>query len=630
MKYSFTQKIRYRFDNFMTRGTAVLIVGLFVAITLIVLFVTSLVTLFSIQAPDSGDISFIELFWQGFLRTLDPGTMGDDSGWGFRLMMLLVTLAGIIIFSTLIGVINSGLAQQLENLRKGKSLVVEKNHTIILGWSNKVFTIICELIEANANQPDGCVVVLADKDKIAMEDAIRHHISCTGNTRVVCRSGKPVLMNDLKIVNPDASKAIIVLAQNHPNSDAEVIKTVLAVTNNPKRHAGKYHIVAEINDANNASVCKMVGKDEVEVVLSSDIISKITAQTCRQSGLSMVYMGLLVYEGDELYFQEQPELVGKTYREALMAYETSSLIGLLKNDASVLINPDMDTIIEKNDQVLCISEDDDTVIVNGNPSPVDEALFSEMDEDMLTPEKTLVLGWNKRGQSIIKELDAYVKYGSTIDIVANIQGIQNRATIELSNLQNCSFNVYENDTTRSEVLESLALESYQNIIILSYSGIMQADDCDSATLITLLHLRDIADRRKLDLPVVSEMLIDENRMLAEVTKADDFIVSEKVISLLLAQISEQKKLSDVFTDIFQPDGSEIYLKPVQQYVKTGIEVDFYTVLASAIRHGHTAIGYRTMQHKYDLLKNYGIVINPKKSQKIRFSPDDKIIVLALD
>ena len=42
------------------------------------------------------------------------------------------------------------------------------------------------------------------------------------------------------------------------------------------------------------------------------------------------------------------------------------------------------------------------------------------------------------------------------------------------------------------------------------------------------------------------MLDDQNRQLAEFTKADGFIVSDRLISLLLAQISENSALTDVF------------------------------------------------------------------------------------
>ena len=65
------------------------------------------------------------------------------------------------------------------------------------------------------------------------------------------------------------------------------------------------------------------------------------------------------------------------------------------------------------------------------------------------------------------------------------------------------------------------------------------------------------------------MLDVRNRELAEVTRADDFIVSDQLISLMLTQISENRELDAVFADLFDPDGSEIYLKPAGDYVEPG-------------------------------------------------------------
>jgi len=60
----------------------------------------------------------------------------------------------------------------------------------------------------------------------------------------------------------------------------------------------------------------------------------------------------------------------------------------------------------------------------------------------------------------------------------------------------------------------------------------------------------------------------------------------------------------------------------------GKPVDFYTIMESASLKTETAIGYRIVEHKYNSGKNYGIKINPKKSDKITFTEGDKIVVLS--
>ena len=124
------------------------------------------------------------------------------------------------------------------------------------------------------------------------------------------------------------------------------------------------------------------------------------------------------------------------------------------------------------------------------------------------------------------------------------------------------------------------------------------------------------------------MLDLRNRELAEATQVDDFIVSEHLVSLMMAQLSENAELFDVFTDIFDPEGAEIYLKPVDDYVTTGQPVNFYTVTEAARRRGETVLGYRIESESNDSTKAYGVHTNPKKSQKVTFAPKDKVIVIA--
>jgi hypothetical protein len=126
------------------------------------------------------------------------------------------------------------------------------------------------------------------------------------------------------------------------------------------------------------------------------------------------------------------------------------------------------------------------------------------------------------------------------------------------------------------------------------------------------------------------MLDIKNRELAQVTRADDFVVSDNLVSLMLSQISENPELSLVFQDLFDPEGSEIYLKPAEEYVQTGRPLNFYTVVEAARRRNQIAIGYRLQSEAYDSNKSYGVRINPPKSLLTTYAKGDRIIVLAED
>jgi hypothetical protein len=141
-------------------------------------------------------------------------------------------------------------------------------------------------------------------------------------------------------------------------------------------------------------------------------------------------------------------------------------------------------------------------------------------------------------------------------------------------------------------------------------------------------MRNIAEKDATPFSIVSEMLDLRNRELAEVANVDDFIVSDQLISLMMSQLSENGDLYDVFTDLFDPEGSEIYLKPAADYIEPGQPVNFYTVMEAARRRGEVAIGYRIASELHDAGKSYGVRTNPRKSAEITFTREDKIIVLA--
>lgn len=623
-------RLRYRFDEYMSRGTGALLAGLFLASAVLVLSVAAFVVLTGQAPSDDGGSSpgFLGVAWMGLLRTLDTGTMGGDQGTPlFLLSMLVVTLGGVFTVSTLIGILNNGLEERLSRLRKGRSQVVESGHTVILGWSSHIFTLISELVAANANQARSCIVVLADRDKVEMEDVIREHLGTTGRTRIVCRTGSPIDSADLAIAGIDTSRAIVILSPGDQAGDTTVIKALLAITNNPHRRSEPYHIVAEIRDPRNMDVARMVGKDEAELVLVGDLVSRMIAQTCRQSGLSVVYTELLDFGGCEIYFKQEPALARKTLAEAVVAYEDSTVIGLKPRGGLPRLNPPSDTVIEDGDALIVIAEDDDTIHLSGRTDTAAADAIVVRPASTANPEATLILGWNWRAPAIIAELDHYVAPGSTVTVVADVPDCAAILARECRTVHQ-TVTCREGDTTDRRVLGDLGVERYDHVILLCYSDTMDVQQADARTLITLLHLRDMAARAGSSFSIVSEMLDLRNRALAEVTQADDFIVSDRLVSLMLAQIAENKHLNAVFQDLFDPEGSEIYLKPAGDYVRAGVPVSFYTVIEAARRRGEIAIGYRRKQFASDAGRAYGVVVNPRKSELVSFEPADRVIVLA--
>jgi hypothetical protein len=232
-----------------------------------------------------------------------------------------------------------------------------------------------------------------------------------------------------------------------------------------------------------------------------------------------------------------------------------------------------------------------------------------------------MLGWNSRAVKIIEQLDIYVTAGSAVDIVTD-RGDADLVIASLSQrIHRLSLRMKDGDVRDRNVLESLDVAVYSNVIVLC-DDLLDPLTADSRVLVTLLHLRDMLSKRGRTVPIVSEMRDDRDRALAQLTRADDFVVSEQMVSLLMTQISENRHLESVFTDLFDPDGAEIYLRPANYYLREGPGHTFATLVDCARRRGEVAIGYREAEPA----AGHGVVLNPDKERPM--PAIDRVIVLA--
>ncbi|WP_372405653.1 potassium transporter TrkA [Streptomyces luteireticuli] len=615
------ERLRYWFDSTMDRGTPALIGWLGLASVVLIAVTATAVTLFT-DSDTEANGGWRGVAWMSLLRTLDPGTMGGDTGGPVFLgLMLTVTIGGIFIVSSLIGVLTTGLDHRIQRLRKGRSRVLERGHTIVLGWSDQIFTVIEELVEANQSERRSCVVVLADRDKVDMEEQIRARVPETGRTQVICRSGNPLKQADLELASPDTAKAVMVLPSFGEERDTLVIK-VLLVLNNRAWTGTRPPVVASVQDSGNLAAARLAAGEGGLVVDAEDLAVRLVVQSHRQSGLSAVWNELLSFFGNEIYLRPEPALAGLTYGEALHRYRRGIPVGLRTDDGRILVNPPMDTVISARDEIILIAEDDVLIELADAPPAIVESAVVLSPGRPAAPDRTLLIGWNSRAPKIIDLLDDFVRPGSALDIAAP----RRPATRWTTPLDNLTIGHKRCSPTSRPSLESLDPGDYQHILVLSDETV-DPERADNRTLVTLLHLRDIEVRLGDPYSIVSEMNHDGNREVAQVTKADDFIVSNRLVSLLLTQLAENKDLYGVISALFDPAGSEIYLKPAPHYLRPGVKADFATAVEAARRRGETAIGYR-LGHDRDTPPGYGVHLNPPRTAPLALGDGDHIIVVA--
>lgn len=619
--HSLKTKFRYRFDAALSRGPAVVIAWLGL-ITLAIVIVSSLIlTIFSLDGVH-GDprVGFWEDFWQSILRLLDPGTFSGDAGWFTRVVMLLVTLSGVFIAGSLIGVISNGIDQRVEDLRKGRSTVLESDHTVILGWSERVPPIVSELVIANESRKRAAVVILADSDKPEMEDTLKDAIDDTKGTKIVCRTGDPWSLESLALANIAGARSVVIVGAD----DAAAVKTVLAVKAHqqtaPQGQAFTGSLVVEVEAAETAASLRSLFGDQLVTVRSTDIVAELTAQACRQRGLSEVFREFLDFDGDEFYMEAFPTLVGKTYAETQLAFDRCAVVGVLSASGTVTLNPPAASVFGPGDQLIGIAEDDSLFVPTSGG--VRASVVATEPRAVATELRRIVIaGWSRIGPRVIQELDEFLEAGTRVDVLIDPDKVDVAEARDSVQTRNLSVNFEEVHGGPEAVVSYAAREPFHEAIVLGYRDAMSIHDADARTLLTLVGFRQVKQDASVgDVRIVAEVLDQRNARLAQASGVDDFIVSDELTSLMLAQLSERAELIQVFDDLFDREGCAVELRPAPWYGSAAAQT-FGDIVATGSAQGVSVIGYLSAA-------SGNVVLNPSKSADMRLDHDDLVVVIA--
>ena len=571
------------FDNALSRGPSVVIgyLGLLTVLIIVVGMIISVVMRITGIGGVDKSLSPLEAFWQSLLRVLDAGSFAGDAGWPARILGLIVTLLGIFLAGSLIGLIANAVDQKIEDLRKGRSAVLETDHTLILGYSERVLSIVSELVVANESEKRASVVVLAQEDKTEIEDAIRGHVDDFRTTRLVCRSGDPSNPKDLERVNLAGARSVIIV--NGAEGDAGVVKAALAAESALGDGSDAHAVVEVLDPAIGASMRAVLG-DNLVVVNSDRLIAELTAQACRQRGLSQVFRELLDFDGDEIYFQEFPELRGHSYAETCVSFEKCAVIGVFDAEGAVRLNPPQDFVFDA------------------------EAM-----------REIVVLGWSPLANSVLRELHEFLPPSTKLSVCVDGALVDTAEVSAALAELGTNAEVLDFDGGAASLL-TCDFGRPDKVIVLAYRGVLDKGDSDARSLLSVLALRQRFAAEGRQVQIVSEMLDPRSVPIAATSGADDFIVSEELTSLMLAQLSGRRELSLVFEDLFDMGGASIQMLPASNFeVASGSS--YADWVRSAGGYSLTAIGYRQAA-------TGAVVLNPAKSATINLVDGDELVVIS--
>jgi hypothetical protein len=500
---SLVDRVTYMRDNFMARRGSQLVM---MACTLAVLiFLGGYIYRWAEHPVDGNKCAedYFECLWTAWTYLADPGTHSVEESMGARAIAGFISLTGIFFFATVLGFVTNNVAVKLDALKTGKSVVVERGHILVLGWTDRCPALLREIALACESEGGGTVVVLAEEEKQVLETELDGHLSKADlrGLDVVFRHGSPMVLKDLETVSAGQARAIIVLASMHgaaDKADAMVLRTVLQLKSLRSGLVG--HVVAEMRDVDNESLVQMVGGGNVETVVSHDIVGRLMLMAARQPGLASVYDSILGFEGDEFYIKEWPSLTGVSFGSMQARFPEAIPLGFKKAATNkVIMNPDDDHLCEPGDEILVLARDDNTYCVKAPMKVIDEGSIPAANAERREPEDILMIGWRRDVDDIIREMDTstLLPKGSTLHMLNEVPPDERERKLAeggllVDDLKNITLIHHVGNSSVRRHIDPLPLANFDSILVLSDEQ-RETDmmDSDSHTLATLLLVRDI-------------------------------------------------------------------------------------------------------------------------------------------
>ena len=394
--------IKYRFNKAFEKNILYLFFFLFGASIVGIFLFAILLFLLQTLGLLSDENIFLQTLWYVFRLFYDQNAILSLSVEQNNLLDFIsrfaVTIFGILVFSTIIGIITTFIANKVEALRSGKGKIEEENHIIFFNFSIQLVPLISELCVAYAKEKKTFVIV-SNEEPLKVIDRVNSIIKIPKNISIVARKGFAWQSKTLDLVNLSKAKQIIILKPDvgeintsELDCDVEVGKSFTYLIANENWQKNPCSIVAEFHDTSSSNLylnyCKDIIKEQREkfgkdweapsIISSSSLESNLLATCINTPDLTEIYDNIFGYEGSEVYFVDPKESKfanllekywGKGLKEINSIFNHIIVLGFYyyedKYDNTwnrIFLNTSSGFPFQKNYGLVCIAEDEDQIL----------------------------------------------------------------------------------------------------------------------------------------------------------------------------------------------------------------------------------------------------------------------------
>ena len=322
--------LKYKFDVALEKNFLNLVIFLFILAALGIVLLAAIFYFLYLIGAISAEGFFAKYLWQTFAYFIDVGTIAaDDYDQNSPLTIfykIIITIFGIVVFSTLIGIISQALSNRIEELREGKGSVAAKNHIVIFNYTKKTIPLLSEFFLAHESEKK-TIVILSEYKPSEILAKIEAAIDIPKNINLVCRKGFGWQKKIPKFLNLKEASQVIFLKpdisdefENIEDCDTEVGKALTSILSSNEWVTTGGKVVVEFSSIqkkqlytiyNLERIKKTINFSSIEsypsIIESEDLRGRVIAQAVNTPDVVEIYDEVFGFTGSEIYFMRTKE-----------------------------------------------------------------------------------------------------------------------------------------------------------------------------------------------------------------------------------------------------------------------------------------------------------------------------------